>query len=70
MAAFGVILAYSIIISFEIYPIVKSKKRKNMALYLIAMGVSFIVSLLLVLGISIPSPAKPIEKLITMFFGK
>ena len=68
MTAFGVILAYSIIISIEIYPIFKSKKKKNMVLYLIAMGASFIVSLLLSLGITVPSPVKPIEKFITMFF--
>jgi len=70
MAVFGVILAYFIIISIEIYPIVKKKKRKNKALYLIAMGASLIINLLLVLGISIPNPVKPIEKLITMIFGK
>jgi len=70
MAVFGVILAYFIIIGIELHPIIKSKKKKNLVLYLIAMGTSFIVCILISLDITIPNPVKPIEKFITMLFGK
>ena len=65
-----VILVYALIGFIEIVPLVKKKQRKELVLYSVTFGLAFIISLLLSLGVKIPSPAKPIERLVLFILGK
>lgn len=65
-----IILAYLIIGLIEIIPLYKKKKKKELILYSITFGFAFILSLLLSLGVKIPSPAKPIEKVVKLIIGQ
>ncbi|RKD22146.1 hypothetical protein SAMN02745883_00952 [Caminicella sporogenes DSM 14501] len=57
-----IILAYIIIGIIEILPLIKRNQKKELAVYLITFIGAFVISLLLSLGVKIPSPAKPLEK--------
>jgi len=57
-----VIIAYGIVGIIEIPPLVKKGQRKEFILYSIFFIAAFLISLLLSLGIEIPSPAVPIER--------
>lgn len=65
-----VILAYIIIGIVEILPMVKKNQKKELVLYSIIFSGAFVLSLLLSLGINVPSPARPIEKVIQAITGK
>lgn len=65
-----VILIYLIICYFELIPIIKRKQKKEASFYLIAILLSFSVSLLLSFGIKIPSPLKYIKALILIIIGQ
>ncbi len=62
MVVILIVLAYSIIGFFEITPLVKKKQKKELIIYLATLTFAFIISILLGLGVRIPSPAVPIEK--------
>ncbi|QEK11219.1 hypothetical protein FQB35_01895 [Crassaminicella thermophila] len=64
-----IILVYLIIGVIEITPLVKRNQKKELILYTITFMTAFIISLLLSLGVKIPSPAKPIEKIVKMVIG-
>ncbi|WIF95764.1 hypothetical protein [Caminicella sporogenes] len=57
-----IILVYIIIGIIEILPLIKRNQKKELAVYLITFISAFVISLLLSLGVKIPSPAKPLEK--------
>lgn len=59
-----VILAYAVIGFIEIVPLVKRKQKKEVILYSVTFSCAFILSLLLSLGVDIPSPARPIERVV------
>lgn len=59
-----VIIAYAVIGFYEIFPMVKNKQRKELALYSVIFSLAFVLSILLSLGVEIPSPADPIEKVV------
>ena len=65
-----VILAYIIIGAIEIVPLVKKKEKKELVLYSATFLFAFVISVLLSLGVKIPSPAKPIEKIVMTILGK
>ena len=65
-----VILGYIIIGFIEIVPLYKKKQKKELILYSITFTIAFVMSVLLSLGIKIPSPAKPIEKIVLTILGK
>lgn len=65
-----IILAYIIIGIIEIVPMVKKKQKKELILYSVTLMIAFIISLLLSLGVDIPSPAKAIEKIVLTVIGK
>lgn len=65
-----VIIAYSIIGILEIIPLIKKNQRKELILYTALFTIAFIMSLLLSLDVKIPSPAKPIEKMVKAVMGK
>ncbi|TCO74967.1 hypothetical protein [Marinisporobacter balticus] len=65
-----IILGYIVIGIIEIVPLVKKNQKRELMLYSILFGVAFVISVLLGLGVKIPSPAKPIEKVVRMVIGK
>lgn len=64
------IIFYLLFISFEVLNFVREKRKKELYVYSIFMSFSFIISLLLVLGINIPSYDKFVGKVIYGIFGK
>lgn len=65
-----VILGYLIIGTIEMVPLYKKNKTKELVVYSIFFATAFIISLLLSLGVKIPSPAKPIENIVNAILGK
>jgi len=65
-----IILFYVIIGLLEIIPMIKRGERKETVVYCIFLSLSFILSLLLSLGVEIPSPAKSLEKVIDSIIGR
>ena len=64
-----IILAYLIIGIVEIIPLIKNRQKKELILYSIIFISAFTLSILLSLGVKIPSPAKPIEKVVKLIIG-
>ena len=64
------IIFYLIFIFIEVLNFIREKRKKELYVYSIFMLFSFIISLLLVLGISIPSYDRFIGKVIFSIFGK
>lgn len=64
-----IILAYLIIGIIEIIPLIKNKQKKELILYSVTFISAFTLSVLLSLGVKIPSPAKPIEKVVKFIIG-
>ncbi|QZY54579.1 hypothetical protein [Crassaminicella profunda] len=65
-----IVLVYIVIGVIEIVPLVKKNQKKELILYSITFAAAFIISVLLSLGVKIPSPAKPIEKVVKMVIGR
>jgi hypothetical protein len=61
-----VIAAFTAIGFLEIAPLARQSRLKELLLYSVLFGVAFVIILLLSLGINIPSPAKPMDELITI----
>ena len=65
-----VIFVYVIILGFECIPLIKKKQIGEMILFF-TLGISaMVISVLLTLGVSVPSPSDPIKRFIEMIFGK
>ncbi|MCG8540049.1 MAG: hypothetical protein MJA82_08940 [Clostridia bacterium] len=65
-----IILAYLVIGIIEMVPLYKKNRKKELTVYTIFFLTAFIISLLLSLGVKIPSPAKPIEDVINRILGR
>ncbi len=65
-----VILVYILIGIIEIVPLIKNNQKKELILYSFLFGAAFILSLLLSLGVDIPSPADYIQKAVEAIIGK
>lgn len=65
-----VILIYLLIAYIELTPLYRNKKVKELILSSILITSAFVISLLLSLGVKVPSPAKPIEKIVLFVLGK
>ncbi|MCT4605161.1 MAG: hypothetical protein N4A64_03505 [Marinisporobacter sp.] len=65
-----VIIVYIIIGILEIVPLIKRNQKKELVLYTVLFTTAFIMSLLISLDVKIPSPAKPIEKIVKAVIGK
>ncbi|GAA0180590.1 hypothetical protein SH2C18_32530 [Clostridium sediminicola] len=65
MLVFIIIVAYIIIIYFDGIPLIRRGKKKEMLLYSVMMTASLVLSILLSLGVEVPSPAVFIEKLVS-----
>ena len=64
-----VILAYAVIVALELVPLIRKKKSKEAILYSAILLPAFVVSILLSLGVEIPSVALPIEKGVKSLLG-
>ena len=60
---------YIIVIFLEVIPLSKNSPKKETIIYLIMMTVSLLMSILIVIGIKIPSPAKFIENIVKVIIG-
>lgn len=65
-----VILGYIIIGTIEMVPLYKKNQKKELIVYAFFFTAAFIISLLLSLGVEIPSPTKPIERIVKSIMGK
>lgn len=65
-----VILGYIMVGVIEMVPLYKKNKNRELVVYSFFFASAFILSLLLSLGVEIPSPAKPIEKIVKTIIGK
>lgn len=67
------IIAYSIIITgfiiFDLIPIFQQKKWKTFWIYVALISFAYATSVLYFMDIDLPSPAKPLKKLIYFVFG-
>ncbi len=61
-----VIIIYVLIGLFQTMPMIRKGQRKEAVLYISILSIAFTISLLLSLGVKMPSIAKPIEKLVKM----
>lgn len=64
MPVFYVLIAYSLILFYEGFPLLKERQRKKLIIYLLLLSFSLVISILLALQIKIVSPASIIEKII------
>ena len=65
-----IIIVYVLVGYWEIRPMYKKKEFKELAVYISLYSVAFAISILLSLGVKIPSPAEPIAKLVEAIVGK
>lgn len=65
-----VVMGYAFLVFYEFIPLYKQKLWSDFWVNAILGIFSFTIALLLSLGVNIPSPAKPIQELITSIFGK
>lgn len=70
MNVIALIIFYLLVSSLGVLNLIKEKRKTELYIYSIFMSFSFIISLLLVLGINIPSYDKFVGKIINMIFGK
>lgn len=64
------IIFYLIFISVEVFNFVGENKKKELYVYSVFMLLSFIISLLLVLGVNVPSYDKFVGEVVFKIFGK
>lgn len=64
-----VILGYIVIGILEIVPLVKQKQSRELVCYSVLFTIAFTLSILLTLGIKIPSPVQPLQKLVESVIG-
>ena len=65
-----VILVYVLIAIIEGVPLIKSNNKKEIFVYSFFLITAFVMSLLLSLGVKIPSPAIYIQKVVETVIGK
>lgn len=64
---FSVIVTFFVI--FDLIPIFQQKQFKAFWVYIVLISFSYVLSLLLVIDIKLPSPAEPLKKLVSFVFG-
>jgi len=65
-----VIVLYVIIIFFETVPLFKEKNKRKIIFYFSFIIFSMIISILLTLGVELPSPSNGIKNIVIALFGK
>jgi len=67
---FLVIIFYITVFIIEVIPLIKNNMKKEIYLFSTLLVFAFIFSLLISLGVNIPSPAEPIKKIVFAIIGK
>ncbi|MCJ7688828.1 MAG: hypothetical protein MUO60_05860 [Clostridiaceae bacterium] len=67
---FLIIISYTIVMFFESIPLLKEKNSGKIILYFSLIIFSMIISILLSLGVQLPSPANGIKNIVESIFGK
>ena len=62
-------LFYIILVVFELIPIYKDKDKKLFWVYSLVLISTYIIHMLIIIGIKVPSPADPIEYFIITILG-
>lgn len=65
-----IIIVYAMLALYEFVPLYKEREVNTLVINGVLFLISFITAVLICLGVSIPSPADPIKKVITSIFGK
>ncbi|WP_298839246.1 hypothetical protein [Clostridium sp.] len=65
-----IIILYIIVVLFESDALFKEKNKGKIIFYFSLITFSMTISILLSLGVQIPSPSNPIKNLIISIFGK
>lgn len=65
-----VIISYIIIMFFESIPILKEKNSGKILFYFSLIIFPMIISVLLTLGVQLPSPSNQIKNIVISIFGK
>jgi len=58
-----VILAFAVIVALQVPPLVKKKYIKELVAFSVFLFLGFVLMLLLVLGVQLPSPTEAVMKL-------
>jgi hypothetical protein len=67
---FLIIISYIIVMFFESIPLLKEKDSGKILLYFSLIIFSMIISILLSLGVQLPSPSNGIKNIVESIFGK
>jgi len=65
-----VMISYSIVMFFETFLLLKEKKKGKIIFYFSLMISSMIISILLTLGVQLPSPSSLIKDIVVSIIGK
>ena len=65
-----VIAFYIIVFILDAIPLIKNNMKKEIYLFSVLLFSAFLLSLLISLGVNIPSPAEPIKKIVFTIIGK
>lgn len=65
-----VVLAYAFIIYFDLVPLYRKKHWRDFWVNMTFSIFTFVIAILISLGVAIPSPAYPIKNFITSIVGK
>ena len=65
-----VIISYIIVMFFEIVVLLKEKNRGKVLFYFSLIAFSMTISILLALGVQLPSPSNQIKDIVVSIFGK
>jgi hypothetical protein len=65
-----VLILYVIVMFFETVPLLKEKNRGKIIIYFSLTVFSMIISILLTLGVDLPSPSNGIKNIVDAIFGK
>ena len=63
-----VLLLYAAVVAFDLLPLKKREKKQN-AVYIVLLAISFVTLMLFSLGVELPSPSEPIKALVQALFG-
>ena len=65
-----VIISYVLVIFFEIVPLLKEKNKGKILFYSSMIIFSMVISILLSIGVQLPSPSNQIKDIVIAIFGK
>jgi len=67
---FLIILVYFVIALLEVIPLYKKKQKKEVLAYSLLLSLALILSILISLGVELPSASRIIEKIVKFILGK